>query len=410
MTSKFIDPQLDLQRAGGEMHVANIVTGHYLREGNQLRVTLEAVDAENNRSLWRESLTVSTQDMISMREQVTAKVRQGLLPVLGASASSAENGTRPKNEEAYDLYLRSIAMPHDPGPNREATAMLERAVKIDSSYAPTWEALGTRYYYDSVFGEGGEELFQRSSAAYEKAIALDPNRESAVGNLITNWAERGELRRAYNAAADLVKRFPQSSDAHFARSYVLRYAGMLEEATGECNTALGLDPGNFTFRSCAWAFLESGNTLRAKDFVHLDAGSEWAAWVTPYVLLAEGNLLAAQDSVDKIGRASVYHRDLIAACVAPRVPSDVDRIVGETELSVRKEPDPEGWYHVATIMAYCGQKEPALRLLKAAVHQNYCAYSALLSNPLLAKLRGTPQFTHLLAEAKECQNAVTTRN
>ena len=29
-------------------------------------------------------------------------------------------------------------------------------------------------------------------------------------------------------------------------------------------------------------------------------------------------------------------------------------------------------------MAYCGQKDAALRLLKAAVQQNYCAYTALL--------------------------------
>jgi hypothetical protein len=34
-------------------------------------------------------------------------------------------------------------------------------------------------------------------------------------------------------------------------------------------------------------------------------------------------------------------------------------------------------------MAACGQNEPALRLLKAAVQQNYCAYSALLDDPLI---------------------------
>ena len=99
-------------------------------------------------------------------------------------------------------------------------------------------------------------MFQRSKAAYERALSLDPNRVAAASNLIALRVERGELGPAYDAATELVKRRPQSGDAHFALSYVLRYAGMQEKATQECNTARSLDPGNFNFRSCAWAFLE----------------------------------------------------------------------------------------------------------------------------------------------------------
>ena len=69
-----------MQKAGREMQVTDIVTGHYLKEGNQLQVTLEAVNVNDNRIIWRDTLTAATPDMISMREQVTAKVRQGLLP------------------------------------------------------------------------------------------------------------------------------------------------------------------------------------------------------------------------------------------------------------------------------------------------------------------------------------------
>ena len=147
-------------------------------------------------------------------------------------------------------------------------------------------------------------MFQRSNAAYERALSLDPNRVLAASNLIVNRVERGELGRAYDAATDLVRRRPQSADAHFALSYVLRYAGMQEKATQECNTARSLDPGNFNFRSCAWAFLELGQTDRAMDFVHLDAGSEWAAWVTPYVYLAAGNVAQARESGEECGEGS----------------------------------------------------------------------------------------------------------
>jgi tetratricopeptide (TPR) repeat protein len=249
-------------------------------------------------------------------------------------------------------------------------------------------------------------MFQRSNSAYERALALDPNRELAASNLITNRVERGELGRAYDAATDLVRRHPRSANAHFALSYVLRYAGMLEQATDECNTARALDPGNYNFRSCAWAFLESGKSERAMDFVHLDAGSEWAAWATPYVFLAEGNLAAARESAKGMGKAPTYHRELMAACVAPQRPADMERIVRDTESSVMTEPDPEAWYHVGTLMAFCRQKEPALRLLNRAVQQNYCAYSALLSDPLLKELRKETAFNEVLTAASECQKTI----
>ena len=102
----------------------------------------------------------------------------------------------------------------------------------------------------------------------------------AAGQLITNRVERGELGKAYEAAQALVKRRPDIAQAHFVMSYVYRYAGMLEQAANECDTALALDPGNYVFRSCAWVFMELGKTDRAADFIRLDAGSEWAAYVT----------------------------------------------------------------------------------------------------------------------------------
>jgi len=70
-TSKYTAAGLDLQQVGREMRVADVVTGHYLKEGNQLEITLEAVDVENNRTLWRDTLNVAAPDMISMRGQIT---------------------------------------------------------------------------------------------------------------------------------------------------------------------------------------------------------------------------------------------------------------------------------------------------------------------------------------------------
>jgi hypothetical protein len=247
-------------------------------------------------------------------------------------------------------------------------------------------------------------MFQRSDSALERALALDPDLITAAAQLITNHVDRGELERAYSDAKALVKRRPESAQAHFAMAYVLRYASLLDESAHECDIALRLDPGNYFWRSCAQTFFQMGKTVRAKDFLALDAGSEWAAYTGPNIQLREGKVNEARESVKLKPPSPGFRRDLLEACLGLRPPYDFDRSVREVEREAVAVTDPEPKYNSGAILSFCGQKESAFRLLKSAIEQNYCAYSALQRDPLLEKLRGTQEFKQLLAAAKECQN------
>jgi serine/threonine protein kinase/Tfp pilus assembly protein PilF len=406
ITQKFVGSDVDPQKAGRELHVANILTGHFLKQGDHLLITLEAIQVEGNRLLWQTNVTAPAQDLIALQAQMAARIRQELLPALGVASGFVDTGTRPKNAEAYDLYLHSLALPRDAGPNKDAIAVLEHVVEVDPTYAPAWEQLGFRCYYDADYSDGGEPMFQRSNKAYERALELDPNRIFAAGQLIANRVERGELGKAYQAALALVKRHPESAVAHFTMGYVYRYAGMLEQSTTECNTALALDPGNYTFRSCAWAFMELGKTERAADFVRLDAGSEWSAYVLPSILIREGKIPEAREAVKRMPSTPRYHRDLLESCLQLRPAADLDRIAHEAETSLPTEPDPETWYYQGALLAFCGKKQAALHLLQSAVEQNYCAHENLLYDPLLAKLRTDTAFDKVLTAAGACQEVV----
>jgi len=405
-TQKYVANDVDPQQAGRELHVANILTGHFLKQGDHLMITIEAIQVEGNKLLWQTSVSGPAQDLIPLQEQVAAKIRQELLPALGAGGGFLDTGTRPKNADAYDLYLHSLALPHDAAPNKDAISVLEKVVEMDPTYAPAWEQLGVRSYYDADYSDGGEPMFQRSNTASERAVQLDPNLVTAARQLVANHVERGELGPAYQAAMALVKRRPESAEAHFAVAYVYRYAGMLQQSADECNTALTLDPGNYIFRSCAWAFMELGKTARAADFVRLDAGSEWAAYVTPSILLREGKIPEAREAVKHMPSTPRYHRDLLEACLQLRPETDLDRMAQEAETTQPVELDAETWYYQGAIFAFCGKKQAALHLLQSAVDQNYCAHENLLSDPLLAKLRTDTAFDKVLTSAGACQAAV----
>jgi eukaryotic-like serine/threonine-protein kinase len=405
VTRKYGSADVDPQQVGRELHVANVLTGHFRKQGDQIMVTLEAVEVNKNRLLWQTSFSAAADDAIALQNEMARRIRSGLLPALGAAGGFLDTGTKPKNQIAYDLYLHSLALPHDPGPNKDAIAVLQEVVKMDPNFAPAWEALGERYYSDATYAGGGDDAFQHSNEAAEHAVGLDPNSMTAAGRLITNRVERGELGKAYQQAEALVKRRPESGEAHFTLSYVLRYAGMLEDAARECDTALVLDRDNYLFRSCAWPLMELGRTQKAMEFVQLDAGSDYANYLLPSLLLREGKVAEAKEAVKRMPAAPHYHKDLLQACLFGP-PADLDRIAHEDEVGQPTDPDPELSYYQGSILAFCGKKEAALHMLQTAVESNYCAYSNLLDDPLLVKLRSDPKFDEVLTAAHRCQQAV----
>jgi len=392
------------QQAGKELRVATILAGHFIRTGDETRVTVEAVDVESDRLLWRGEVSGPTRDLMPLQEKLAGLVRRELLPVLGAT--SLESATRPRNPQAYDLFLRSVSIPHDPAPNREAIASLERAVGLDPSYAPAWDALGRRYYYDAAYAGGGRETFQKSNAAHERALALDPNFIPAAARLTRNWVEQGELAKAYQKAQELVRQRPRSAEAHFTLAYVLRYAGLLKEAGRECDTAVGLDPGNYVYRSCAFAFFEQGQADRAMDYLRLDFGSEYATNVLPTVLLRQGKLEEAREAAAKVTRNTIWFGDLARACTDPGRSGEVPQLARAAEPILLGLRDPELKYFHATLLSYCGQKDLALQLLRTSIAQNYCATEALDHDSLLEKLRGEPAFAELKVAASRCSAVI----
>ena len=57
VTRKYVEVDLDPRKVGQELRVGELLTGHFMRQGEQLTVTLEAIDVANDRLLWQASVT-----------------------------------------------------------------------------------------------------------------------------------------------------------------------------------------------------------------------------------------------------------------------------------------------------------------------------------------------------------------
>jgi len=163
-----------------------------------------------------------------------------------------------------------------------------------------------------------------------------------------------------------------------------------------------------TFQVCS-QLLSLEKTLRRQaqgSCLKIDVGSEWANWATPQILLREGKTSEARDAVKKVPSTARYYRDLLEAAVRLRLPAELNRIASEKATLVAGGDDPETSYQQGSILAFAGKDQAARHLIRIAIESNYCAYSALMNDPLLANLRSLPDFMDLLKAALLCQEPV----
>lgn len=388
-SARFSAPGVDFRKVGHELDANCIITGHFLMMGDRLHVTMEAVDPDQDRIVWHNSFDVASNNLLAMREQIAAASRRGLANALGVQEFIAALAPRPTNEEAYELYLKSVALDWDPEPTKQAIELLRRAVLLDPNYGAAWGMLALRYYHNARFGGGGPEMMAFSDAAAEKQLALNPDSVDPEAELNIHRTERGELVKAHQIALELLRRRPDDPNLHHVLNYVLRYGGSLEEAGRECELTVLL-ASKVVWGSCSTTFMELGNYKRAKDFLRKDLSSEWSKAHTVEVLLREGKT----DEATRIPAPQIPHWDsynMLLACAADAPASQVQALAAKVEV----DDDPEVDYFFAGHLAYCGQTEAALRFLKIAINRNYCSYPAIDKDPLFAGLRENTRFQKL---------------
>jgi len=402
---KYSGAARDPQRAGRELHVNTIASGHFLQTGNQLQVTLDLTDVESNRMVWSDVFDVPAGNLEAMQAQVVAKTRKAMAPVLGASEFASEKSPTPKNEEAYRLYLQANALNADQGKAAEIIAMLKRSVALDPSYAPAWERLASAYLYP-LWWQNNKEAMAEQRVARERAAALDP--ENVI--LQADWLydrstpifahTRSALTKgqAYHKMDELLRRRPDMARLHFLASWVARDAGALDDAARECEASILIDARDAGARSCGVTFMQRGDYARARDYLRLDPDSDVSKAMTIDLLLREAKpeeaLRALESFLPKWGGYA-----MLEAYLEHHPAQEIAKMAHDLEPGL----DPEVSYFSAAHLAYVGQPEAALEMLKRTIDGGYCSFPAVNLDPMFRSVRGMSQFAAVEAAGMACQ-------
>ncbi len=399
MSQRFTDSNSDPHQAGQELKVSDVVTGHFLRQGDRLGVTLEAIDIAKDEVSWRSSIDIATNDMVGLREEVTTALQRGLLPALGI-ANIELSRTKPKSQEAYELYLRSQDSPYwTVARNHEAIAILEKSVALDPGYAPAWLALGLHYANNSDLIGGGEEMYRKTVTALQRAHELDPDLLAASTMLIERRAFYEDLASSFTQIQELARKRPRTAWVHEVFSELLRAAGAPEQAARECEIVRQLDPQFYT-GSCVVLYVHMGNFVKARQEINRTPG-DFNTMMLGQILLREGRVEEALPKLNTIPAG--MQRELIRDCWPDSSTEKCTTTARQSEASFRAITFSDAWYFGAALQAFLNKKDSAIQLLRAATEHNLCVYPSVDLDPLFDKIRNSAEFNAVRQEGIACQ-------
>jgi tetratricopeptide (TPR) repeat protein len=397
MSQRFSGQNSDPHEAGHQLRVSNVVTGHFIRQANRLAVTLETIDISTDAIVWRGSFEVFTEDKLKLRSEVTNILQKGLLPALGVTKAEL-SVTKPKSQEAYELYLRSQDRNYwETAHNKEAIALLEKSVALDPGYAPAWLALGQHYSTEKDFASGGEEMYEKTVAALQHSHQLDPDLLAASTLLIQTRLFYEDLSLSFPKIQELAQKRPQRAEVHKLFSEALRAAGALDQAARECEITRQLDPD--LPNSCFVLYIHMGDLTKARQELAHSSG-EFASMMLGQVLLREGKI---EEALPKLKFPSGMQYELIRDCVVDAATTKCDATARESELSFRTVPFTDAWYFGAAMLSFAGKKDASIRLLRAATEHSFCVYPSVDNDSLFDRIRQSEEFKAARQAGIECQ-------
>lgn len=245
--------KVDLREIGRELGVRYVVEGSVRKDGDQLRITAQLIDASDGSHLWSDSYDRTLESVFAIQTEIAEAIADELRVPLGLEDPSEL--VRPVSDfDAYDLYLAARARARERGEAlNEAIRLFEAAIAVDSSWAPAWaglaEAREIRLWYPEAWADSGRpdsatvaaELRAAEEAA-RRSLHLDPDQASAhiaLGSVYRDRYEWADAERHYRTALQLD---PDNAEVHHQYGELMMGMGRSREAVLAATRAVSLDP------------------------------------------------------------------------------------------------------------------------------------------------------------------------
>jgi serine/threonine protein kinase/Flp pilus assembly protein TadD len=252
----------NLRHIAKQLGVATILEGSVQKIADQARVNVQLMNAQTDSHLWAQTYDRKLTDIFSVESEIAKRIAESLQAKLTGREEQALALKPTNNPEAYDAYLRGLAI-EARSPNLEFSAVMskasdsyERAVQLDPNFAVAWARL-SRVNSLLYFGHPAETA-RRDTAknALENAQKLTPNSPDTLLSLgYYQYRVLSDYEAAEATFARVGEMLPGSSEAPRALGLVTRREGHWEQSVAYFEQALALDPRNEeVVMDAAWTY------------------------------------------------------------------------------------------------------------------------------------------------------------
>ncbi|PYJ49480.1 MAG: hypothetical protein DME83_11355 [Verrucomicrobia bacterium] len=185
-TQKYKSAPDNLRDIAKQLGVSNILEGSVQRAGDQVRVTVQLINATTDAHLWAESYDRALTDIFTVESEIAKTIADTLRAKLTGSEERMMSKKPTANPEAYELYLKGrFFWNKRTGVDlRKSIDYFDQAVAKDPSYALAYAGLADAYVLLSGFGAASpKDSLPQAKAAAEKALELDSTLGEAHASL-----------------------------------------------------------------------------------------------------------------------------------------------------------------------------------------------------------------------------------
>jgi TolB-like protein len=388
----------DVAAIGQKLRVAHVLEGSVRKAGGTIRVTAQLIRADNGYHIWSKTYDRDVKDIFKVQDEISGAVVEALKVQLLASRPQT-NRHQSDSTEAYSQYLlgNQLRLRDLPETNEQARAAYQKAIALDPNYGAAYAGLADAEWRIADMRTNNPADYARASAAADKAIALAPDAPEGY------WA-RGQLRFVYyydwsGAQADYEKALaldPAFGPASVDEAQLLAALGKLPEAVEALRRVVARDP----LSSTAWQrlsrlLMDSGRLTEVPptiERIRAIGGDDDANLFKGDLDLLEGRW---QQALEHYRSQKYVVWQLLGVAMAEHSLGHSTESRQALEKAVRKYGDSLSFQY-AMANAWCNDKDAAFHWLERAYQIHDGGLSYLTHDRFIVSLRGDPRYAALL--------------